>query len=268
MTDMKPLAVVTGAASGIGAGLAREAAARGYRLLLADWDGEGVAALAAGLNDAHVLTIDVTDAAAVEALATKADTLGGTDLLFNNAGVMTTGLSWEIPADAWARALAINLGGILNGLRSFVPRMIARGTPCRIVNTASVGGFLPSPLMAPYSVTKFGVVALTESLKLELAMLGAPVEVSLLAPGPVHSAIFDDPFAGTVHPATEQFVGMMRDLLGANGIEPDAFASRVFDAIRRGDYWIVPQPEALDAALEARHDMIRTRGAPDLSTLG
>ncbi|OAN66664.1 SDR family oxidoreductase [Sphingomonas sp. TDK1] len=268
MQEQSPLAVITGAASGIGAGLAREAARRGVRLLLADRDQDRLRAVAGELPDAESLAVDVTDPAAVDALAARAAAMGGADLLFNNAGVMTTGLSWEIPADAWDRAMAINIGGVLNGLRSFVPQMIARGTACRIINTASVGGFLPSPLMAPYSVTKFGVVALTESLKLELAMLGAPVAVSLLAPGPVHSEIFADPFAGAVQPATEQFVAAMRDLLRVNGIDADTFAARVFDAIERGDYWIIPQPEALDPALDARHAMIRDRRAPDLSMLG
>ena len=148
-------AVITGAASGIGAGLAREAVRRGMTVVLADWDGDALAALAQELGDqAHAYPTDVRDPAALEALAEAAFAQhGGVDLLFNNAGVLTTALSWEISADAWQRSLDINIGGVVNGLRAFVPRMMAAGGPARIINTASVGGFLPSPFMAPYSAT-------------------------------------------------------------------------------------------------------------------
>ena len=268
MSKSAPLAVVTGAASGIGGGLAREASRRGYRVLMADRDEAGLAKAAAEIPNGETLVVDVTDPAQVERLAERADALGGTDLLFNNAGIMATGLLWEIPAQDWDRAFAVNVSGVLNGARSFIPRMIARGTPARVVNTASVGGFLPSPLMAPYSATKFAVVALTESMMYELQLLQAPVAVSLLAPGPVHSAIFADPFAGAVHPATEGFVGQMRALLSRNGMDADPFAALVFDGIARGDYWLVPQPESLDPSLENRNAMIRERRSPDVTVFG
>lgn len=268
MTDASPLAVITGAASGIGGGLAREAGRRGYRVLLADRDGAALSTSAAAIPGAESLVVDVTDPVQVEALADRADALGGTDLLFNNAGVMTTGLSWEIPAAAWDRAFAVNVSGVLNGARSFVPRMLARGTSARIVNTASVGGFLPSPLMAPYSATKFAIVALTESMMYELQILKAPISVSLLAPGPVHSAIFADPFAGVVHPATQGFVDQMRSMLGQHGMDPDPFAALVFDGIARGDYWLTPQPETLDPGLKQRNAMILERRPPDVSLFG
>jgi short-subunit dehydrogenase len=116
--------------------------------------------------------------------------------------------------------------------------------------------------MAPYSATKFAVVSITESLKVELDMLSAPIAVSLLAPGPVRSAIFDDPFSGNIHPATQKFVDALRTMIGQHGMDPEPFAAAVFDAIERGDYWIVPQPEALDPMLEQRHKMIAERAQP------
>jgi NAD(P)-dependent dehydrogenase (short-subunit alcohol dehydrogenase family) len=260
-------AVITGAASGIGLGLAHEAAHRGIRLILADRDEAALKEVASSLPDALAIPTDVTDSVAVQALADRAfDHLGTVDLLFNNAGIMATGFTWEIEPARWDASLAVNVGGVLNGLRAFVPRMIAAGTPSRIVNTASVGGFGPSPLMSPYSATKFAVVALTEALKGELDMIGAPIAVSLLAPGPVRSAIFDDPFGGTaIHPATTQFVDTLRDMIATHGMDPQPFAAAVFDAIARGDYWIVPQPEALDPMLERRHRMIMDRTQPDFS---
>ena len=261
-------AVITGAASGIGLGLAQEAAKRGIRLLLADRDAAALETAAEALPDALALATDVTDAAAVERLAEVAfERFGAVDLLFNNAGIMATGLSWEIAPARWEAALAVNVGGVLNGIRAFVPRMLAKGAPARIINTASVGGFNPSPLMAPYSATKFAVVALTEALKGELDMLKAPVAVSLLAPGPVRSAIFDDPFSGAIHPATQSFVDMLRGMIGEHGMDPQPFAEAVFDAIARDDYWIVPQPEALDPMLERRHRMIADRAEPSFALL-
>jgi NADP-dependent 3-hydroxy acid dehydrogenase YdfG len=254
------VAVITGAASGIGAGLARECVRRGMKVVLADRDAKKLDAVAAGLAG-HALAVptDVTDPAALEALAGAAYAgFGQVDLLFNNAGVMTTGLSWEISAQAWRQALDINIGGIVNGLRAFVPRLVAAGRPARIVNTASVGGFLPSPLMAPYSATKFAVVALSESLAGELAMLKSPVGVSLLAPGPVKSDIFHvQPTA-----ASRAFVDQMSAMLEAHGLTADQFAPLVLDAVDRGDYWIIPQPEALDAGWQARNEAIAARRAP------
>jgi NAD(P)-dependent dehydrogenase (short-subunit alcohol dehydrogenase family) len=260
-------AVITGAASGIGLGLAREAARRGIWMVLADRDEAALREVAAALPDTLAVPTDVTDPIAVQALADAAfDHLGSVDLLFNNAGIMATGFTWEIEPARWDASLAVNVGGVLNGLRAFVPRMIAAGTPSRIINTASVGGFGPSPLMSPYSATKFAVVAITEALKGELDMLGAPVAVSLLAPGPVRSAIFEDPFGGKeIHPATEQFVTTLRNMISEHGMDPEPFAAAVFDAIARGDYWIVPQPEALDPMLERRTRMILDREQPNFS---
>ena len=141
------------------------------------------------------------------------------------------------------------VNGVLHGIRSFVPRLLKAGRPAHIVNTASVGGFLPSPLMAPYSVTKFAVVALSESLYGELQMLGAPIGVSLLAPGPVDTGIFNDPFGTHIPPAVQGFVETLRGMLSQHGLSPDAFAERVFEGLAKGQFWLLPQPEAIDEQL-------------------
>lgn len=254
------VAVITGAASGIGAGLAREAARRGMQLVLADRDEAGLAAVAEEIGSAALaVPTDVADPASVEALAvTVFARHAAIDLLFNNAGVLSTGLSWEIPAERWQQSLNVNIGGIVNGLRAFVPRMLASDTPARIINTASTGGFLPSPLMAPYSATKFATVALTEALAGELKMLRSKINVSLLAPGPVKSGIFREAPPGPAH----QFHSAMLEMLEANGLTPDQFAPLVFDAIDRGDYWIIPQPEGFDDGFAARNAIITTRAQP------
>ena len=253
-------AVITGAASGIGAGLAREAARRGMRVVLADRDEQALADVAAQIGDgASAIPTDVTSMAQVESLAAYCfDHLGSIDYLFNNAGVLHTGRSWEIPAAQWQQSWAVNVEGIINMLRAFVPRMIAADRPAHVINTSSVGGFLPSPLMAPYTATKFAVTGLTESLAGELKMIGSQISVSLLAPGPVRSQIFREPPSD----ASQGFHDQMTHMLDAHGMMPDDFAALVFDAVLRGDYWIIPQPEAFDDAFRARNDNIAQRKPP------
>ncbi len=260
------VAVITGAASGIGSGLARKALSLGMRVVLADVQEQALREFAATLRG-EVLAVptDVSDAASVERLAQRAYAeFGAVDLLFNNAGVLTTGFSWEIEPERWKRSLDININGVLHGLRSFVPRLLEAGRPAHIVNTASVGGFLPSPLMAPYSVSKFAVVALSESLRAELEMLRAPIGVSLLAPGPVKTGIFSNPFGAQAGAAAQAFVDNMRAMLEQHGLTPDQFAEPVFSGIAAGHYWLIPQPEAFDELFRQRNEDIMARRNPRL----
>jgi NADP-dependent 3-hydroxy acid dehydrogenase YdfG len=257
--------VITGAASGIGAGLARHAATLGMNLVLADWDEAALNSLARTLNvDTLALPTDVRDDAAVQALAEAAyDRFGAVDLVFNNAGVLSSGLSWEIDAATWQRSLDVNVGGVVNVIRAFVPRLIAADRPARIVNTSSLGGFLTSPFMSPYSATKFAIVAISEALAAELAAIDSKVQVSLLAPGPVKSAIMDEQAPAQ----TADFMDMLRGMNDANGMSPDELAGIVFSALERGDYWIFPHPEMLDAPLRNRTEMIVERRSPTGSGL-
>ena len=258
------VAVITGAASGIGAGLARKAHALGMRLVLADVSAESLQALAQEVNALAFVT-DVSDAESVEQLARRAYAeYGQVDFLFNNAGVMAAGNSWEIDPQRWRRVIDINLFGVLHGIRSFVPRMIAVGKPARIVNTSSVGGFLASPLMAPYSAAKFAVVALTESLRAEMELIGAPISVSLLAPGPVKTGIFRDPCGPEAGDATRGFVAQLVQMTEQYGISPEELAERAFAGIADNRFWLIPQPEALDDALRGRTESILARSTPTL----
>jgi NADP-dependent 3-hydroxy acid dehydrogenase YdfG len=257
--------VITGAASGIGAGLARHAASLGMNLVLADWDETSLNALAGTLNvETLALPTDVRNEAAVHALAKAAyDRFGNVDLLFNNAGVLSSGLTWEIDAATWQRSLDVNIGGVVNIIRAFVPRLIAADRPARIINTSSLGGFLTSPFMSPYSATKFAIVAISEALAAELAAIDSKVQVSLLAPGPVKSAIMDEQAPAQ----TADFMDMLRGMNDENGMSPEQLAEIVFCAVERGDYWIFPHPEMLDAPLRNRTEMILERRSPTGSGL-
>ncbi len=257
------VAVVTGAASGIGAGLAREAARRGMDVVLADRDAAALEAVATEIGRKAIAQVcDVTSLEDVQSLAEETfRAFGEVDLLFNNAGILRTGLTWEIDPDDWNDVLNVNIMGIVNSLHAFVPRMLATDISSRIINTASVGGFLPSPLMGPYSATKFAVVALTEALAGELKASNSKINVSLLAPGPVKSRIF----SAKPHVSSQEFHSAMTTLLDTNGLTPDEFSPLVFDAIDRGDYWIIPQPEMFDEAFRSRNRMIEERSMPNFN---
>ncbi|MFJ3902114.1 SDR family NAD(P)-dependent oxidoreductase [Streptomyces sp. NPDC090025] len=271
------VAVITGASSGIGAGLARHAAEIGMKLVLADIAADRLAAFADELRatgaEVEAVVTDVADPASVEALADTAYTRFGTvDLLVNNAGIMAMGYSWEIPAERWDAMLKVNIGGYVNGLRTFVPRFLeraARGERSWVVNVSSVGGLLPSPLMAPYSVTKFGVLALSESLHYEMLMKGAPVQVSVVTPGSVKSEIFKAARPGeTAPPEIAAFNEQLQKLADEHGLTAEEHAERVFRMVAEGAYWAIPQPEQLFPALQPRTDMILERRNPELQLGG
>jgi NADP-dependent 3-hydroxy acid dehydrogenase YdfG len=248
-----PVAVITGAASGIGRGLAEHAVTLGMRLVLADRDAVGLQALGDQLreNGAQVITCvtDVGDLVQVERLRDCAiEHFGAVDLLFNNAGVMQTGYSWEITDAQWQRMLDVNLGGVINGIRSFVPLLLRQGRAAHVINTASLAGLVSSPLMAPYNVTKQAVVALSETLHYELAMLGAPVSVSVLCPGPVASEIMAS--NQTVDMAGSSFSQLLDSTI-RQGMTPAELATQVFAAVAQKRFWILPH-KGFKPALERR----------------
>ncbi len=179
-------AVVTGGASGIGAGIARACAEQRMNVVLADIELAPAQRLSHELEAAGTPAIavrtDVTVPADLEALADAAfERFGAADVLFNNAGVAQGGAIHEFTHADWEWLLSVNLYGVVNGCRAFVPRWLARGERAHVVNTASVGGFLSGPVLGMYSTTKFAVVAYSESLAQELA--GHGIGVSVLCPG-------------------------------------------------------------------------------------
>ncbi len=189
------VAVVTGGASGIGRGLARQFAAEGMRVMVGDVETDAletaVTDLATSGAEVEGVVTDVSDAAQVQALADAAIArFGAVDLVCNNAGVGGGGLSWELPLSTWEWVLGVNMWGVINGLRSFVPLLVQR-PEAHIVNTASVAGLVAAPFMGPYNASKHAVVAISETLHHELAMHAPHVKVSVLCPGWVNTNIAD-----------------------------------------------------------------------------
>jgi NADP-dependent 3-hydroxy acid dehydrogenase YdfG len=251
-TQVGRVAVITGAASGIGRGLAEQGAKKGLRLVLADIDAVGLQALGAELraSGAELVTqvTDVSDPAQLDALREVAlEQFGGVDLLFNNAGVMQTGLSWEIEPAQWQRMLNINLVGVLNGIRSFVPLLLKQNRPATVINTASLAGLICSPFMAPYTLTKQAVVALSETLQYELSMLAAPVKVAVICPGPVASAIM----GSDQTPEAASGFSQLLDASIRDGMQPRELADLVYEALDQDRFWIFPH-RSFKPALESR----------------
>lgn len=188
-------AVVTGAASGIGAALAAELGAHGMAVVVADIDIEGAQRTVAALEErgaaALAVRVDTSDAASMQELAKAAyATFGSVELVCNNAGVLTFGNVADSPVDDWRWLSSVNVEGLLNSVHAFVPRMRAQSGWRHIMNTASTHAFLPDPgYTGLYSATKQAVVALSRGLRHELAPDG--IDVTLLCPGQVTSRILD-----------------------------------------------------------------------------
>ena len=181
------VAVVTGAANGIGFALCEAFAAEGMRVVMSDVDPAALDAAAARL-DGEVLAFaaDVRKWDEVAELESRAvERFGAVHVLCNNAGVQLPGLAWEFTREEWEWVLDVNLGGVVHGLHAFLPGMVARGEPGHVVNTGSLGGLIPFAGIAPYTAAKYAVVGLSESLQHDLHAASVPIGVSVLCPGPV-----------------------------------------------------------------------------------
>jgi NAD(P)-dependent dehydrogenase (short-subunit alcohol dehydrogenase family) len=259
-------AVITGAGSGIGAALARHAAGLGMRLVLADVAEQRLADIAAEVGGtAEVLAVptDVTSAEAVEQLAARAyDELGPVRLLFNNAGIESTGPLWALTPERWDLMMRVNVYGVFHGINAFVPRMLADGGPADIVNTSSIGGLSTGPFQGAYIASKFAVQALTECLHMELQAQGAAIAVSVVTPGPVATQIFEDAVALEGSPGLDEYRTTMRTMLHDQGMTPDQAASIIFEGVAAGRFWIFTHPEMVRHVVTRRADTILNETPP------
>lgn len=237
------VAVVTGAASGIGLGLARRFAAEGMKVVLGDVEKDALDAAVAELDasgaEIEGVVTDVTDPAQVQALADAAMArFGAVQVVCNNAGVGGGGLSWEMPLATWEWVIGVNLWGVIHGVRTFAPLLIDQPEG-HMVNTASVAGLVAAPFMGPYNASKHAIVGISETLYHEFTMVAPHVKVSVLCPGWVNTKIADSVRNRPAHlqsdESAEPFeVGageMLRQFL-EQGISPDVVAGKVLDAIR------------------------------------
>ena len=258
------VAVITGGGSGIGAGVARACATAGMAVAVVDVDLDRASTVADELTadgaNAAAFAVDVSDAAAVEALAKEVfDRFGGCHLLHNNAGLCPLGRSWDHAPDEWHHVLGVNVMGVVNGANAFVPRLLDQGTTAHIVNTASAAALRFVPASALYNTTKFAVVGLTESLRHDLAPRG--IGVSALLPGGVATNIGDS-MRGTVGPlrSDDEVVSLLVELTTVDAahttvITPEQAGALVLEGVRNDDAYIVTHPGSFPAVLE-RHRAI------------
>jgi NAD(P)-dependent dehydrogenase (short-subunit alcohol dehydrogenase family) len=253
------VAVITGAGSGIGEGLARCAAECGMTVVLADIARDRIEKVAADIERAGGTALpvvtDVSDPAALDALAdTTFDTFGSVRLLINNAGIETLGLSWEIPAATWEKTLDINIHGVIHGVRAFAPRMIAGGETAYIANTSSIGAFGIMPVQTSYILSKHAVLAYSECLYMEMKLKQLPIHISAILPGPVATRIFTDS-AGTKDATSNFHQKVMEDMLAANGMTGMEAAKIILPQIAAGEFWVSTHPDMTKeyAANRARH---------------
>jgi NAD(P)-dependent dehydrogenase (short-subunit alcohol dehydrogenase family) len=257
MKDFKgKVAVITGAASGIGRGIAEFCVREGMQVILADIEEASLAQAETELKSsgAAVLAVktDVSKRSDVEMLARKTlDAFGQVHLLFNNAGIGAGGTPWEATWNDWEWAIGVNLWGVIHGVKVFTPIMLAQNTECHIVNTSSAAGLVVGGFSAPYSVTKHAVVALSESLFLTLQQRKALVKVSVLCPGLVRTNIAtaernrpaelrNEPVPMT--PQMQAGLAAFKAALEAS-MTPDKVADLVFDAIRKEQFYILTHPD-------------------------
>lgn len=269
------VAVVTGAASGIGRGLAERCAQEGMKVVLADVEKEALAQAeeqmkSAGATVLAVLT-DVSKTDDVEALAQRAlAAFGAVHVLCNNAGVGAGTSVWETTKDEWEWVMGVNLWGVIHGARVFIPIMLEQGSECHIVNTASIAGLLPyHPLTASYQVTKHAVVALSEQLYHELARRGARVKVSVLCPGWVKTRILEsgrnrppalrnEPAATSMSPEYQAVIEAFQQAV-RDGMSPNQAADFVFRAIREEKLYVLPDPGWKSAVRTRMEDIVEER---------
>ena len=262
------VAVVTGGASGIGLALARRLAGEGMNLVLADIEEEPLQAVVAELfaegTEALAVPTDVSVAESVEALAARTrEHFGAAHLVCNNAGVATPGRAWDGPLALWEWTFAVNLWGVVHGIRAFLPMLLEQDEG-HIVNTASAAGLRARPFLAPYVASKHAVVGLSESLLYEMQMQDAHVGVSVLCPTWVNTRILDgarnwlDRFGAAPEPDDEsKFLAAVASEKLGHGLDPADVAAQTVDAVRAGRFWILPDPASIEEMLD------RGRGAAE-----
>ncbi len=275
------VAVITGAASGLGREFANTAAGLGMKLVLADVQRDALdqaaAELVAGGADVLAMACDVRKGEQVRALADAAMArFGAVHLVFNNAGVGSGGLIWENSEADWEWVLGVNLWGVIHGVRVFTKLMLecaARDPQFEghIVNTASMAGLLAAPTMGVYNVSKHAVVALSETLYQDLQLVQAPIGASVLCPYFVPTGISqshrnrpdDVRMTGAATASQLASQAMTVKAVESGKVSAADVARLTFDAIRDGQFYIYSHPGALSSVAERMESIVNQTNPPD-----
>ncbi len=272
-------AVITGGASGIGFAIAERFAREGCRIMLADIEATALDAAVTRLREAgveaHGHVTDVADPVSVAALASRtAEVLGDTHLLFNNAGVSITGPTWAMSHDDWRWVWDVNVWGVVNGVKAFLPAMLEHGKGGHVINTGSLASFNGNGDHAPYCSSKAAVLGLSQSLYCEMEAMMTGIGVSIVCPGMVATRInqswrnrpdSDTPWSERESASEEFRAGS--DAFQARGIAPEDIAESVIEAVREDRFYVFTGPTwpsfmkgTLGRAMEARNPLVLTWG--------
>lgn len=268
------VAVVTGAASGIGLATARRFAADGMQVVMADIEQPALdMAVDSVRSDGGAVStfrLDVSDAAQVAALREHAlAEFGAVHVLFNNAGVGGTGTpTWRTSTGVWEWVVSVDLLGVAWGVREFVPLFIEQGEG-HVINTASEAGICATPMLGAYHAAKYGVVGLSEALVMELA--GTGVGVSCLCPELVATKIFESTRNAPSHlglpPAPPVEMSALEAFMQTTALDPAVVAEQVRDAVVEGTFWILTH-EVTQRRVEHRNRALEERRTPTMPSMG
>jgi NAD(P)-dependent dehydrogenase (short-subunit alcohol dehydrogenase family) len=275
------VAIITGAGSGFGREFARIGAARGMKLVLADIQADALEQTRVELEakGAQIIArvLDVSDGTQVEALAVASiEAFGSVHLLFNNAGVATSGLVWESSVRDWQWTLGVNLWGVIHGVRAFTPLMLAaaKADPSyrgHVINTASMAGLVNQPILGAYNVSKHAVVSLSETLFHDLSLVTDQVHCSVLCPYFVPTGINDSQRNRPSNltddaPATpSQLIAqaMANKAVTSGKLTAEYIAQLTFDAIERDAFYVFSHPHALDSIRQNAENLVALRDPAD-----
>ncbi len=257
MEDLKgKVAFITGGASGIGLGMGKAFLAEGMKVALADWSDEHITAAKqelAGNNAAFFVKANVADRESLKAAVDEVlEHFGKIHVLCNNAGINGGGKAADPDFEDWDKAMAINLGGVINGTKIVVPIIRAQGEGGHVVNTSSMAGMVPLPNLGAYSTSKYAIRGFSESLRLQLARQG--IGVSCLFPGATRTAIVPLPEDNPGSVDEENAPQFLKDLWDAmrGAIDPEDTGRAVVEAIKENRFYILTNREFLDE-VKQRH---------------
>ncbi len=263
------VAVITGAASGIGLAVARLCAEEGMRVVLADIEQTTLDAVvkefANNGYDVIGVQVDVSKFEDVERMAQETlAAFGKVHFLFNNAGVSSGSTIWETTISDWEWVMGVNVMGVIYGLNVFTPIMLAQDEEGHIVNTASIAGLIAGPSMGAYRVSKHAVVALSETLYLELEQSGSKVSASVLCPAWVKTRIFESernrPKDTPTSPITDALIAAQlqsaADAVLHDSLPPEQIAEHVLDAIKENRFYILTHPKYTGAVAYRMRDIL------------
>lgn len=275
------VAVVTGAASGIGKAMCERFAREGMKVVLADVENDALREAGRDIErlGVEVLTVrtDVAQPDQVSALAEATlDRFGKVHVVCNNAGVFAGGRIWDAIGTDWEWVLGVNVMGVLHGIRAFVPTMLEQNEPAHVVNTCSMAGLINMPLSGVYNVSKHAALSLTETLYHELQTVDTPVGVSALCPELIRTGIGRSERNRPAHLKRGDDEGtpeqeMVEAAIKAStdtGLDPKAMADRVFEGIRNDTFYLLAEEGgSWDRACQIRLDDIRERRNPTTGAL-